>query len=305
MSFPSFANFGEWAERVLKVGGLLAVFGYVSLRAHLNFLGISNPSGLPVERYLMETWLWTVTTLTAVPFAAFLTLCLVLLDRWWRRDGKGTNHQAWWRGERAALGFFIALLAGVVAIRFWPRLGLGDLVVGALRLARFDFLEFLPTGEVKEPSGILLYYALCLVCAFGYAFLVATPVPSRAVHRARRRAVRHLSFVVLGVLALHIPLVFARSVHSMYYPRVVIFTEKAEEPETGLLILKSEEGITLWQANEHLDSEKRSLLVGETVVVPANRVVRIEVGGLEDIRKCARDAVVTFDNRFKDNAHTP
>ena len=34
-------NLWDWVERILKVTGVLALFGYMSLRAHFSFLGIS------------------------------------------------------------------------------------------------------------------------------------------------------------------------------------------------------------------------------------------------------------------------
>jgi hypothetical protein len=51
----------QTGESLLKVTALYAVFGYISLRAHVNTLGFSTSAGFDVQRYLMEAYLLTVS----------------------------------------------------------------------------------------------------------------------------------------------------------------------------------------------------------------------------------------------------
>ena len=53
-------------ENVLKVSGILAVVGFISLRAHLSLLGIDWDTSLGTEKYLTEAYLLILTIMKAL-----------------------------------------------------------------------------------------------------------------------------------------------------------------------------------------------------------------------------------------------
>src|ERR1700722_15775251 len=76
----------DWLERLLKVSGLLALFGNMSFRAHFNFLGISSVSTLGVEQYLMETYRFAAYLVSILgPTAALFILIISFLPDFCRR----------------------------------------------------------------------------------------------------------------------------------------------------------------------------------------------------------------------------
>src|SRR5205809_6678232 len=73
-----FSGLVELAEKLIKASTLLAVFGYMSLRAQINHLGIPLGSSPGVEAYLYETYS-LVGHLMQVLFSGFIILLFMVV----------------------------------------------------------------------------------------------------------------------------------------------------------------------------------------------------------------------------------
>jgi hypothetical protein len=272
-------------EALLKLSGMLAVFGYISLRTHLNYLGISNEDSLSFERYLMETWLWVTTTFELLfrPMVLALVIIAMLLT-WFLRRTK-TFHVRWIRHSWVTYAISSALIVATCLVQLWIRRRGSDLVVGILQGDKFDQFGLDNNGAIEDSGAVLVYWCLCMLCLLAYAFLKVVQPLNRGAGEADSSA-RRFALVALFILSLHVPLVFAESCHSMSYPTVTIeTTDKPQQRYQGLLVLSSNDTKTLWRCTR--DSKPAA----ETMLISNKQISRVEIGSVVDIRKEALCAI--------------
>lgn len=266
------ANLFEMVEKVVKLSAVLGAFGYMSLRAHLNYLGVSSTSSLGLERYLMETYNFAATTfvevvvLIAIALLIFLLLNFIgrLVLRNERAAGAAQRLCAWGRRMRGKPFLPGALLLATLGYYFWLLATLSrhgahaDVAVGRL------VPEQLQQGDLSW-----LFYRTCIVCVVGYlvysyfsrtnsvaaesASGVIASGPSRtpaALVQGRLTRFVWVSFLLaIVVLALQLPLLYGRLVRSPVYPLVrVVAGNGNASPVCGLLVLETSSELSLWRA---------------------------------------------------------
>jgi hypothetical protein len=279
----------DFAERAAKLGALLAVLGYMSLRAHLNRLGISSTSTLSAERYLMEIYQLVLVTLPLVFYATVLTLvflpfALQIVSR--RAESASAQVDTDVVGADPRLPALVLLIMtlffGWLVVAYGRNLKTTDVVVGPLRL------EALRTASGETP-----YFLLCLVSAMAYLLyvrLAPQAAPSRSTRTLSppsRRASRwlwQLVAVANGALLLHIPMVHGYLMHSQKYPIAQLVLDKPPLTLYGLLVLESDDTLTLWRAEKG---------IGQVTRVPRDQILLLNVGPVRNILQEAALAVQT------------
>lgn len=293
----------ELAEKVVKLSALLAVFGYMSLRAHLNYIGISSTSSLGLDRYLMETY--TLATTTFVNIVIILTVMFILLlplyllgrviMRYQRISGPA--RRAWARLEKLRASPFLpgVLLLLIVVYYFWLLAMLTrnaahiDVAVGELK-----------ADQLSDVSGLSwIYYRTFIVCLFSYlAYSYFAPAAQQQpsppdvgeTTKARPgmttlRLARYgwIAFLLATLmLALQLPLLYGRLVRSPVYPVVqVMTTERDAVPVCGLLVLETATGLSLWRAEKG---------IGLVVVLPRSNMRVVNTGQTLNLLRLAREA---------------
>jgi hypothetical protein len=279
-----FQRIARWIEQSLKITALLVVFGYMSFRSHMNYLGISSLAPLPSERYLMEAYQWLLVTIMPlagpVPVVGVLLLAIVYaLGRFFRRvpNHKKEDAWRWWQGEVVSVAILLVLTVGLIVLRlrFGEDAVAENISVGPLLTNKLPDIDGLRTDRY-------IYQCLCTICAATYAFLAFTRLRGRARRSPQRFAVRCLSYVALGMLALQIPLLFGRVLDSNKFAEVTVRQKEEKLPVHGLLVLETSESFVVWRV---IDGN------GETVAVPRDTVLQIEIGASADLLDWARASI--------------
>lgn len=272
-------------ESTLKVSGVLAVFGYMSLRAHLNYLGFSSASPLTSERYLMEAYQWLVLTLEPV---VSITMALggLLGGAWLVASAAGRHHARPHSPSKGnAFGYALChertawlVVFGLIIVLFtWQDRFSSGRVVADLIIGRLNANQ-IPDGAQLSKKYIE-YIALCLICGWGMLYAIFGWAPSKEP-LGRERLLRSLQILALLLLTFHIPISFAQSVHAVDYPTAEVRCLDGSRIK-GILILETATDVQLWQAD---------LGVGRTIAVPRTQIGSITFGPLQDVMEEARKA---------------
>lgn len=304
------AKLFDLAEKTVKLSALLGVFGYMSLRAHLNYIGISSTSSLGLERYLMETYSLTVTTFVniviIVTVMVIVLLPLYLIGRRilkYQRIGHPA-HRARARFRELCANPFLpgVLLLFIVLYNFWLLSMLSqhaanvDVAVGELKAVQLGVVTEGKLGDFPDLSWI--YYRTFLVCLFSYlaysyfapsaqepplpAVGSLTEVPPGITTRKPTRYVWIAFLLATVMLALQLPLLYGRLVRSPIYPVVqVTTTDRDAAPVCGLLVLETAAGMSLWRAENG---------VGQVVVLPRSNFRVVTTGQTLNLLTLAREA---------------
>lgn len=274
-------------ENLLKTGGALAVLGYMSLRAHLNYLGISNAAPLSTERYLMEVYHWLMVTVPPLLGTALLA-CLVTcagiavyrtIQARRQRAHAGTRLMIpgspdWHHSDLAA---WIAFLAAAVLLAagniLYPRPP-ADILVGPIVLS-----------DIPDPGRLAraktYYMLLCVGCVALGMYLRCSALRGVAARQRLRRLLRGGTWLAFAIMLVWVPLFFGVAGRSFSYPKVQVNT--AGGAFSGHLILDSDSGLTLWTL-QHAE--------GHSIHVPRDSIQDIAVGKLEDVLEVARSAAM-------------
>jgi hypothetical protein len=278
---PPVRRFVAGLERLAGSAALLGVCGYLSLRAHFNYLGISSLSYLGLERYLMETYTFVADLLLhALTDGVLLAAALLPLGllTWWllrrsaaERHGAGAAQALRQRlaGVTGSLCLLAALLAGILLLLASLQ-GRSDIAVGLLAKAlvgrqawRFD----------AALAGSLL--GLLLVSAGQRATGQLAPAL-----RARAALLWRLDGYALALLAFILPVVYGQAAHPTRFPLALAWVGgRAGLPECGLVVLATKDHLSLWQAHRG---------IGRILVVPNHDVAALGTGPLMDLLERAR-----------------
>lgn len=230
---------------VVKFTALLVAGGYISLRTHLNHLGISGPAFLGAERYMMEAYLFVLGMFQVLIWLALPMLIFLAAARLLRPAGTAAPSRAARRLDAIGgalrplsplifLSVLIALLLAVTTTN--------DLLVGDLRA---------PLALERRPY----LFPIAMISATLWCVLLATErrqstAPAALFGNAVPGPGGHaLALAITLGYALAVPLVYGRELHPTTYPiaRVVLQEPKAA-PICGFVVLHWSDGIMLWQA---------------------------------------------------------
>lgn len=297
-------NLFNLAENIIKLSAILGAFGYMSLRAHLNYLGIPSTSSLGVERYLMETYNLVVTTffplvsvLLRIGAAVFLLYLIarglktfaprlkqlsILKNRSLLTEDKFSEYAA----RPIVSGLLLLIVLGVY---IWLQHMLESqwqyqsVAVGSLQ-----------TAHLEQADDVWFYYLVCLLCIFG---LVAYRIVSR-VQKSQPQAQGYklarslLIMFAIGLIAvaLHLPILYGRLVHYTDYTWVSLIDKDPNRSAAicGLLVLESQSSLLLWRAEEG---------AGKIIEVPRLHIQSIATGPTFNLINLAHDAAVTGKNQ--------
>jgi hypothetical protein len=292
---PFAKNVLDTLEKVAKTAGIVAVFGYLSLRCHLNFLGVPSQATLGLDRYLMEAYqffsaLCYSPDLLLLVLAAGLCISIALA-----RAGHPSTHFSVWRRLEGHLKLTtwlrgavppLVLIIGACGLMFrelqlLTRSGTA-VVVGALAESSNKMeLAAIPVRAAGEDHFLLV----ALFCAGGFA-----------TYRLRPREPGPLSAAVwkgfafaLILLALQLPVLYGSFLRQAIYCKVEV-RQKDQPDVCGALILDTGERLVLWRANNGKGwvevisaKEARMRALGDVdVLTEAGRSFR----NLEDIPSC-------------------
>jgi hypothetical protein len=253
----------DWIERLLKVTGLLALFGYMSLRAHFSFLGISFVSTLPTEQYLMETYRFATYLVSILaPVAAILILILSILPTAFRARATEVLARRWFQ-RTAVLVIVVGLLA--FALRMLQLLSQygTDVAVGTLKYHNVDR----GAGQI-----------FCAVTLIGTAgtFLIVRHALQNSPKSANFRWAWTATAVLLLLVTLQIPILYGYYVHTTELPLVLatIGDDKQQSDTCGLLLFDTGADMLLWNTR----NEK-----GLVQQVPKSRLRNLIILGQADL----------------------
>lgn len=253
----------DWVERLLKVTGLLALFGYMSLRAHFSFLGISFVSTLAIEQYLMETYRFATYLVSILgPVAAILILILSILP---------TGFRIW--------------AMGILTERWFQRTAVSVIVVGLLAFA-LRMLQLLSQYGTDIAVGPLKYHnvdrgsgqTFCVISLIGAAgtFAIVRHALRRSPKGANSPWAWRATAVLLLLVTLQIPILYGYYVHTTELPLVLatIGDDKQQSDACGLLLFDTGTDLLLWNARNK---------VGQVQQVPKSRVRNLVILGQGDL----------------------
>lgn len=253
----------DWFERLLKVTGLLALFGYMSLRAHFSFLGISFISTLPTEQYLMETYRFATYIVSILaPVAAVLILILSILPAAFRTRATEALDRRWFQRTTVFVTVMGLLAFALRMLQLLSQYGT-DVAVGALRFYSVDR----GAGQV--------FCAVSLIGAAG-TFVVVRHALQNSPKSANFRWAWRATAVLLLLVTLQIPILYGYYVHTTELPLVLatIGDDKQQSDTCGLLLFDTGTDLLLWNAR----SEK-----GIVQQVPKSRLRSLTILGQADI----------------------
>lgn len=246
--------FLESIENIAKLAGICAVFGYLSLRSHLNFLGIPFQVSLGLDRYLMESYQF----FSAICYSPEL-LCVLLLG-WTCISLARTRHRSP-NSRLADLGGnriealvhrlirSIALPLLLIALECWLLIrelqlltSMGtSVVVGAFKKSS-NHSEL--AALAVRTDGQDLFLLIVLFCAIG---LSACFLRSNKAGPFATAFWKAFAFMLV-LLGLQLPVLYGVFLRSSAYSLVEV-QPKDGPTICGALIIDSGEKLALWRAN--------------------------------------------------------
>lgn len=266
---------------VVKGTALLIAGGYISLRAHLNHLGISGPAYLGTERYLMEAylfiggvfdvliWLALPILLALVANPLFKKICPPV----WSGATRRFHRIAGTLGPASVLMFLLVLIGLLLAASSST-----DLIVGDLRN------QIIPERRPYMFRAAMIGATIwCVMVGLGRrrtaggGTLFGKDIPPPLAHA-----------LTLGITlgyALTVPLIYGRELHPTSYPLARLTLQAANDNSLcGIVVLHWPEGVMLWQA-----VNGRGRLTSFTL----DRTAKIEWGATRDILHSVAAAKLT------------
>jgi len=291
----------DLAEKIVKLSAILGVFGYMSLRSHLNYLGIPSTSSLGIERYLMETYNLVVTTffplvsvLLRIALALFLLYLLSpLLARLFKRFSPFLRRVFRVKGPSKPIAQIIReysakpivpglLLLFVLGIYVW----LQEMLDASWQ---YDSIAvgLLQSSHLQQADAVWFYYLICLLCIFGFLAYSLLSRTQKLQPQAKGHQLGRLLLLMCAVgivaLALHLPILYGRLIHYTNYTLVGLNYKVDDRSVSicGLLVLDSQSSLLLWRAEKG---------VGNILEVPRSQIQTMSTGSTLDLIKLAQDA---------------
>jgi hypothetical protein len=259
----------------VEVGAVIGAFGYMTLRAHWNYLGVTSIAGIGLERYLMEVYgivagqLPFVLLIALLIAAVFFPLRALLVKAIRRRPSLDDRFSRMQQLVRRTSPSIVLILLAVAQIRLLQVASGGrcrmDVALNDLKARAAD-------GCYEPEPRVLLFYGLVLLCIAGVLI-------------GRRESFGRLHKIVLMaavLLALQLPILYGTHVKTPLYPGAKVVTTSLTRPVViGLLVLQTEELVEVWTVRNGR---------GEMVVVPRESIASMTVTDIRDLLAVARAA---------------
>lgn len=230
---------------VVKCTALLVAGGYMSLRTHLNHMGISGPAFLGAERYLMEAYLFVVGMFEVLIWLALPLLVIPSAAPLLRRVGPPGPSRA-----IRHLGAIVGTLRPLSALMFLS-------ILIALLLAAATTTDLL-VGDLRDrfiPERRPYLFRIAMIGATLWCVLLvaerrrSTESASLFGNTVSAPIGHALAMAITLGYALAVPLMYGRELHPTTYPMARVFLqESTAAPLCGFVVLHWSNGIMLWQA---------------------------------------------------------
>lgn len=267
----------EFAEQATKLGALVAVFGYMSLRSHFNFIGVPLMRPVSIDRYLMELYhllsalLWPIILL-ALPIALVLGLAACIEKSViWSRVRENVTLSAVTPLCLIILVFVINAITLKAVNDTYPQWN--GVVTGTLRTDHLP--DKADRSTIADFTVALFYVALAGLwicrCAWRQQAWGRTAAAVRSLWM--------LYAAMLILLLLQTPILFGISGRSFIYNHVRLRVEN--HVYDGYLLLEDEKEVTLWQPINGY---------GRIQSLPRDKFQSMITVGADDILQLARTA---------------
>jgi hypothetical protein len=271
----------DWIERILKISGILALFGYMSLRAHFSFLGISSVSTLGTEQYFMETYRFAAYLISILaPMVALLIFILSMLPDSIRGRGLGMLNRRWLRQLAVPVIAVVLLVFGLRMLQLLSQYGT-DIAVGTLK-----------HQDVDRSAG--QYFCAFSVMGSAGAFVVVRYFlrncdPEDVRSRWAWRAIA----VLLILVTLQIPILYGYYVHTTEFPLVLATSgdDKQQSNACGLLLFDTGADILMW--SEHNAK-------GQVQQIPRARLRSLMILGQGELLSAVRTSLSQHNGNIPD-----
>lgn len=236
--------FLDLANNLLKLSGAIVLFGYISLRARMNRLGIAAPD-VPADRYLMEAY----NLLASILFTAGLIflkagiaiLVIVLVVRLVRRRA-AFPLDAWI--SRIPGRAYLLFSCGVLAF-------LENWIPNTLLSVKHDVLvtDAGPSAFVQPVQFPLFLLIVAAYAGATGALWVIRGLPMVGIWRA----LRMVALILTALVGLQLPLLYGFAVQEYAAPAVSVRPKSAplSERSCGLLVNDSSTTVTVWVPSQH------------------------------------------------------
>jgi hypothetical protein len=257
---PAATRVALLARDVAGWAGVLYVFGFLSVRARLNALGVSTETELVNARYLREGAAFLVAVLEKVALGPGLVVVVAAMVA----ELVGRPRYLWPRARKALADRprLVTLVAAVALV------AVTSLVEHSMFTGGLEF-----DGSVE-----LLWPALVTACTVALLW---------AVHHHGTTKLWTLVGVYLTLLVLLevtvLPMIYGKNVRDRRYPFVNLSLAQPDEVTKGILLLQTNQEVVL-----------RDPQVGRLVAFPTARVRRVETVCSFDLQTnaCAAGPVI-------------
>lgn len=269
-------------EQLVKIAGLLAVFGYMELRAHLNYLGISSTTPLGVERYLAEFYsmatdlVFRAQVLSSLILPIILAAALVfILLRASDRTGKAWQKVdilvRWIRAHSSSPWTPALMLLFLIVFQLWFLSQLSGLVASGQVVGSLH-----PIDAGRRQGAKLFFGLFCVVLASG---LIAW-IPASANAKGATKWIWSTYRVVIAILGLvYLPNLYGAFIREASFPKISIKSDSAQKM-CGLLVLQTDD-MRIWTVSRQF---------GRIVVLKTSDAGPVVTGESQDLFALAEQA---------------
>jgi len=238
-----FGRVMKWLQGLVQASAILAAAGYLSLRSHFNYLGVSANGPIGAEAYLRECAYMAYEVIGRVALPA-----LLLGFAWMVADLLGhlmIARKAAWRRAVTMLGtrgsavlshsimarvlLAYLLVVYVYMIEVSPLIQLDAVAIGPLKKEQLEALDF-------------KYFDVVF-----FSCLVAFWLCHRASTHNSRSSWWNLCWLATLLLCVHLPNLFGRTIHARNYQVARVTSKDPEGARCGLLILNTGKNLVLWR----------------------------------------------------------
>jgi hypothetical protein len=252
------------------VTSVLVAFGYMALRAHWNFLGVTSLAGVGTDRYLMETYSIVAGAMPAALLLLLITGAAAIAIRLGVRVAPVFARRAEGPLLRARPWIFLLLLAATQfrMLQVFSRGGADcsiDVALGDLRSKG-------SAGCFAQSNEMLLFYGTATLC-------IATLLLRGRAGARQQYTIWSAAAAAAVVVALQLPILYGRALKPPRYPAATIAMTGGEVK--GLLVLQTANAVELWTVQN---------ASGRMLVIPMGQVKSIHSGSLRNLLDVAQQA---------------
>jgi hypothetical protein len=236
----------DFTSNLLKMSGAIALFGYISLRARMNRLGVSAPD-VPVDRYLMEAYnvlasvLFTAGMLLVRIGALALFLFLAILAIRGRWKAAASNRVRIWTAHIPDRLYLAAAFLLLGSLEYWIPATLNGLPTDVL-------VRPLGAGALAQPVTFPAFLLVLFLYVLAAAVCWVTPAVGSLNFWW---LLRKFTLILVILVGLQLPLLYGFAVQNYLAPVVSVKPKAAPERTCGLLVADTNNLVTVWVPSKH------------------------------------------------------